>query len=102
MFNVLEFSGLLLGCGLLGLGDDHYPGWHDVASQYFYETSASRFVFTCISARKMNLRSFSGCVCVYLTRMSGNNTATYVSNMPHSCQKNVNKNARAMAGTLAG
>ena len=73
-FKCLGGQKRLLGYGLLG--GDQYPGWHYVVSQsYICEPFASHFVFKCMSGKKMNLRSLG--VCVYVTRMSENNTATY-------------------------
>ena len=46
-----------------------------LSQSYICEPFASRFVFKCMSGKKMNLRSLG--VCVYVTRMSENNTATY-------------------------
>ena len=49
----------------------------------------------------MNLRSFwCVCVCVLGTRMKESNTS-YISNSPPFSQKNLNKKARGLAGTLA-
>ena len=87
------------------------PGWHyDVISQCLCEPFALVFFLRLYLSGKWIWDLFRVCVCVCVcmcvcvcvlgTRMKESNTS-YISNSPPFSQKNLNKKARGLAGTLA-
>ena len=111
MFKVFEFSGIFVSLGGLDkifsdlVGDRRggsvgtQAGTMMLSLNISLWTIWSRFIFTSM-ARKWIWDLLRVCECVLGTRMKENNTS-YISNSQLSSQKNLNKKARGLAGTLA-